>query len=894
MSNTDDTKAVVSESPLLLGIDAGSTTIKLVVFDGRGKLLFSSYDKHSLNIKQTVVAALHHMRYILGDFEALVAITGSAGILLSELLGLPYIQEVVATKKAVEEFYPQADVVIELGGEDAKIIYLTGGVEQRMNSSCAGGTGGFLDLLSGTIGVRRGNFTTKAFGSATSYPIASRCAVFAQTDVRALLNQGAKQSDIIDSVYRAIVTQTISGLACGRPIEGTVVFLGGPFHYSKGLALRYQEMLGLTKQETIVPEEPHTFVARGAALFSKGKDSYLLSELERMISEADMDFDESVEYLTSLLPEGMTAERFRQEHPKCLARKMSKSVIPKDVFLGIDAGSTTVKMVLIDSNGDIITSRYERHRGEFIELTRKMLLDIYSHIPDGRLGEWYRSNLVRVVVTGYGEHALKVALRADDGIVETAAHLRASQELVGEVDSILDIGGQDIKYMRLVDGAIDDIVINEACSSGCGALIESFTKQFKSSRWQFAEDGLEARHPVDLGTRCTVFMTSRVRHAQKEGVLRGDISAGLAYSVVRNALYKVIGFSNLDAMGERIMVQGGTFMSDAVLAAFENITGKQAIRPDIAKSMGAYGAALTARDQYLAGAKQTEFLSCEEVNNLSFVQSHKHCGLCENNCMLTICKFNSKNSDEKPRTFITGNRCERLSRGGVSSNNLPNTFKFEQELLASYRDRRHIETRPNIGLTCARELFETLPFWATFVDSLGCNPVISSFSSTDQFRKGLAAIPAEGACYPSKLIFGQIAETIERGADVVFLPQIDAGFIYKHRADRSCPVASHYADVVVANPVAEDTPLITTDLIGLTLGFDDGEIAERLFKALENHIEGITYEGICNALEEARAEQGAFVDRLRDAAGCEGPAGRTVHRFRHAGGGGDIRWRAGG
>ncbi|NTW29389.1 MAG: hypothetical protein HGA39_08525 [Coriobacteriia bacterium] len=859
------------EEPLLLGIDAGSTTIKLVLLDPLGNVIRTSYQKHALNIKETVAQAVHNMLYIEGDRRVSVAVTGSAGMLLSEILGFPHIQEVVATKLTVEKIYPQADVVIELGGEDAMIVYLTDGVEQRMNSSCAGGTGGFLDLLSGTIGIRRRDFSAKTLGSITTYPIASRCAVFARTDVRGLLNQGARKQDIVLSMYKAIVTQTISGLACGRPIKGTVVYLGGPFFYNPLLAKYYEKGLGLTREQTIVPKEPHTFVARGVAWHSRGKNTFMLSEIENMVKSTPVAFEESAEYLSPLLDYGMTKDRFVSEHKNCLAkrrqfRELMKDISTKsrDLYLGIDAGSTTVKVVLVDEDGYIVASEYQRHRGEFIAKTIELLGKVFHSIPNPKYSSC-EMHIRRCVVTGYGEHALLVAIGADEGVVETSAHLRASQELVGDVDSILDIGGQDIKYIRIVDGAVDDIVINEACSSGCGALIESFAKQFQRSRYLFSDDGLAARHPVDLGTRCTVFMTSRVRHAQKEGIPREDISAGLAYSVVRNALYKVIGFSNLDKLGDRVMVQGGCFTSDAVLAAFERITGRQALRPDISGLMGAYGCALIARDSYVRNPVPSTVISSKRLGSFETRQKTAVCKGCTNQCRLTICHFS--NGGDRPRQFITGNRCEKPISGQAAAAKLPNTFKLEQDLLADYR-KGSVAPAPakTVGLTCARELFETLPFWTTFIASLGYNVVVSDFSSTDQFRKGISAIPAEGACYPSKLLFGQIAEVIERGAEMVFLPQIDAGFKLRTEAEFSCPVASRYGDVVRNNPVDETTPVISPDLVGMNVDRDRQAICDALLGSLCALGDEVSAESIGRAFDAAVAEQRAFEGRLHAAA----------------------------
>jgi predicted CoA-substrate-specific enzyme activase len=836
---------------------------------------------------------------------------------LAELLGLPYVQEVIATRHALEQLIPEADVAIELGGEDAKIIYLTDGVEQRMNGACAGGTGGFIDLMCGMLGVKAREFNALALGAQTIYPIASRCAVFAQTDVRPLINEGARRSDIAASVLQAVVTQTVAGLSCGRAIRGTVVFLGGPLEVYSELVTRFRVTLGLTRTQAIKPPEAHLFVAKGAALYSgetptasvtqgltrnlalesagslrvkpwvtgwgaidrrlpgHGLPSTVsLSELELLLAAAPLEEEGGIERLGALFSSDEERAAFKERHARIEAPRARLMDVEGPLFVGLDAGSTTVKLVAVDEQGRILYSSYEHTHGDVIGTTREALEDLYASLPHEYGGEPLL-DIGHITATGYGEQLLTCAFNLDSGEVETIAHLRAAQELNPEVDYVLDIGGQDIKCMRIQNGAVDEIMLNEACSSGCGALIEGFSRTLGYTRWSFSDVALTASNPVDLGTRCTVFMTSRVRHAQKEGIRPADIAAGLAYSVVRNALYKVICCTDPSTLGTRVMVQGGTFLSDAVLRAFELETGLEVQRPRIANLMGAFGAALIARDRGLAqgragdGRIQSSSLSRFELATLKQKQTTRRCQGCTNNCLLTVSSFTSAAPDDfggqetsgrqeiaaergasgqgipgergfsggqetsgrqeiaaeratpaQPHVFIVGNRCERGLTDGKPSQNarhLPNLFKRERELLR--RTSRHntgmLHIAPVVGLPAVLELYGTLPFWSACFGELGYVVLISEDSTAAVYRKGAHAVMSEGVCYPAKLAHGHVMQLIEQGADVIFMPA--GGPVGAPPSANNCPVSRAYAQLIADDVAARGgIGFLTCDLESAT------------------------------------------------------------------------------
>jgi predicted CoA-substrate-specific enzyme activase len=879
-----------------LGIDAGSKTIKLVILNEDNQTIFSQYTLHKSDIITTCKAMLHDTLWRFGDAEVTVCVTGSAGIRLAELLNVSFVQEVISTRHALAHLIPEADVAIELGGEDAKIIYLSNGVEQRMNGSCAGGTGGFIDLMCTMLGVRAKQFDSLARGYQMIYPIASRCAVFAQTDVRPLLNEGARRNDIAASILQAVVTQTVAGLSCGRPITGTVVFLGGPFEVYSELVSRFRQTLNLTHSQSIKPRDAHLFVAKGAALFGAGEtktqtQTQTLQSLLTLLEGAPAEEDGGIGRLRPLFADADELEAFKLRHAKNKVQRSRLVDATGSLFVGIDAGSTTVKLAVLNEEGKLVYSSYEKSNGDVIGTVREVLDGLYRSLPHEYGGDPY-TTIKHVKVCGYGEHLLQVAFAADSGVVETIAHLRAAQELQPEVDFVLDIGGQDIKCMRIKAGKLDDIMLNEACSSGCGALIEGFSRSLGFTKWSFSGIALSADKPVDLGTRCTVFMTSRVRHAQKEGISAADISAGLAYSVVRNALYKVIGCSDPATLGNRVVVQGGTFKSDAVLRAFELESGLDVIRPDIAELMGAYGAALLARDENAQRTEESHVLTPLELASLNQKQTTRHCQACTNNCLLTINAFPPRETDElsegtprKERIFIVGNRCERGSAGDLSIPQSANLFVYERELLAGNgfgtsgfpetREPEASEPFPviaaTIGIPMILDVFETYPFWSTFFRALGLRVICAQSSGSTLYQKGAHAVLSEGTCYPAKLAHGHISQLIEQGVDYLFMPKGGAVASVtstlrepKTRQGIECPVSSNYA-TLIAEGVEQSNPTIgflTCDLSSET------PLAIQMFESLA-HV-GLTetqhydLEQVDAALTKAFSEQEEFYKRLAE------------------------------
>lgn len=861
-----------------LGIDAGSKTVKFVLLDEKGTIVFSLYRRHRSDIRTTMTEMLHETIWRFGDVETAVAITGSAGMRLISVFEVPFVQEVMATKHAVEKLIPQTDVAIELGGEDAKIIYFTNGVEQRMNATCAGGTGGFIDLMAGMLGVRSGDLDSLARGYQTIYPIASRCAVFAQADVRPLLNGGARRSDIAASVLQAVVTQTVAGLSCGRRIEGNVAFLGGPLHYLPELVSRFRKTLGLTQEQVIRPRDAHLFVATGAALFSQDTQEpaapILLSQLEDRLKAAPLEEDGGIERLDPLFESAEELGAFKERHGCNQVRRTPLMRYTGDAYLGIDAGSTTVKLVLVDREGRLLYSQYEKTYGKLLDLISGMLQDLYLALPREYDGE--RLVTIRhTVVTGYGEQLLRIALNADSGVVETIAHLRAARELVDDVDFVLDIGGQDIKCMHIRDGVIDDVSLNEACSSGCGSLIEGFARALGYTQWSFSAEALKATRPVDLGTRCTVFMTSRVRHAQKEGISGADIAAGLAYSVVKNALFKVIGFTDPSQLGRKVVVQGGTFMSDAVLRAFELVSGCEAIRPDIANLMGAYGAALLARDTAVTDAA-TGLLDTARLRSLKTRQTTHCCEGCSNGCLLTINDFDI--DADSHRRFVTGNRCERGAGSERTSVQPPNLYAYEQGLLRTYTTEMN-KTGAVMGIPRVLDLYGQYPFWFTFFTELGYHVITIDESSTTLYRKGAHTVVSESVCYPAKVVHGHVATLIEQGADLIFLPKLgtasigDAALFEPTGVTIGCPVATDYVNVVqcdVQTDGESSTNFVSPDLSDwnvLTLNGRAAIIQVALKDTgTEEQYESRDIDHIEEALLRAQQEQERFNRRLQDKA----------------------------
>ncbi len=659
---------------LHIGLDVGSTTVKIVVMDNNLDTIFMSYRRHFSDTKNTICDVLNELtlKYPYNTFT--VALTGSGAMSASKFLELPFIQEVVACKRAVEKYIPKTDVVIELGGEDAKIIYFDKSIEQRMNGTCAGGTGAFIDQMASLLNTDTEGLNQLAKNYNTIYPIASRCGVFAKTDIQPLLNEGAAKEDIAASIFQAVVNQTISGLACGRPIRGNVAFLGGPLNYLSELRNRFIETLHLTDESTIIPDEAHLLVAKGACLDSINSTPISVENLKSKIEVLRISHDDTTVPLKPLFSIDADYDEFKKRHDNDKVSKAELSSYSGDCFIGIDAGSTTTKLVVIDRDANLLYSLYGSNEGNPLNSVIKMLKELYSVLPQG-------VNVRYSGVTGYGEKLIQTALNVDLNEIETIAHYTAAKKFMPNVTSIVDIGGQDMKYIKIKNGVIDNIMLNEACSSGCGSFIETFAKSLNLSVSGFVEEALKSRSPVDLGSRCTVFMNSKIKQAQKEGYSVGDISAGLSYSVIKNAIQKVMKVRDTKTLGDYIVVQGGTFYNDAVLRAFELIVGKNVVRPDISGLMGAYGVAILAKEQFEANFDMeyhSKILKACELDKLEITVTHTRCNGCENHCLLTINKFSNG------KKHISGNRCER-GAGIVSTNNdLPNLVKYKFDRIFGY------------------------------------------------------------------------------------------------------------------------------------------------------------------------------------------------------------------
>ena len=659
------------ENLLHVGLDVGSTTVKIIVMDKNKNTIYKDYQRHFSDTKNTVCKVLENLlkKYPSNSFT--LALTGSGAMSAAKFLGVNFIQEVVSCKRAVEKYIPKTDVVIELGGEDAKIIYFDQSIEQRMNGTCAGGTGAFLDQMASLLHTDTSGLNELAKGYKTIYPIASRCGVFAKTDIQPLINEGAAKEDIAASIFQAVVNQTISGLACGRPIRGNVAFLGGPLNYLSELRTRFIETLNLTDDEIIVPEEAHLLVARGAALDSINSDIIKHNELKEKIQNLRNSHDNTTQPLDPLFENDEEYEKFKERHNKNKVERNSLLDYKGDCYLGIDAGSTTTKLVLIDKNGNLLYSLYGSNEGNPLKSVMNMLKTLYSVLPK-------KAILRYSGVTGYGEKLIQTALNVDLNEIETIAHYTAAKNFEPDVTSIVDIGGQDMKYIRMKNGSIDNIMLNEACSSGCGSFIETFAKSLNLEISEFVNEAIKSKRPVDLGSRCTVFMNSKIKQAQKEGYSVGDISSGLSYSVIKNAIQKVMKVRDVETLGEHIVVQGGTFYNDAVLRAFELIVEKNVIRPDIAGLMGAYGMALLSKEQFESNLDMnytSTILKPDEIDKLQIKVTHTRCNNCENHCKLTINKFSNG------QIHVSGNRCEKGAGVISKGKKLPNLVQYTKDYL---------------------------------------------------------------------------------------------------------------------------------------------------------------------------------------------------------------------
>lgn len=787
---------------LHVGLDVGSTTVKIVVMNDNLETLYTNYTRHFSDTKQTVCNVLEKLASDYPNNEFTINLTGSGAMSAATFLDLPFIQEVISCKRAVEKYIPQTDVVIELGGEDAKIIYFDKFMEQRMNGTCAGGTGAFLDQMASLLSTDTAGLNVLAKDYKTIYPIASRCGVFAKTDIQPLLNEGARKEDIAVSIFQAVVNQTISGLACGRPIRGKVAFLGGPLSYLPELRNRFIDTLNLKDDEIIVPEEAHLLVAKGACINSITDSHISVAKLKAKINMLKASKDSTTKPLHPLFQGNADYDEFKKRHDKATVKRENLADLSGDCFIGIDAGSTTTKIVVIDRDDNLRYSLYQNNGGNPLNSVMGMLKTLYSKLP--------KTAKIRYCgVTGYGEKLIQTALNVDLGEIETIAHYTAAKKFMPEVTSIVDIGGQDMKYIKIKNGTIDNIMLNEACSSGCGSFIETFAKSLNLQINDFVDSALAAQNPVDLGSRCTVFMNSKIKQAQKEGYTVGDISAGLSYSVVKNAIQKVMKVRDVKTLGEHIVVQGGTFYNDAVLRSFELIVGKNVVRPDIAGLMGAYGVALIAKEQYEANMDmeyESTILKNDALDELEIETFHTRCGKCENNCQLTINKFNNG------KKFISGNRCERGAGAVTENSELPNLYKYKFERLFSYVPLTE-ENAPRgvIGIPRVLNMYEDYPFWFTFFTKLGFRVILSEKSTRKTYEKGIESMPSESVCYPAKLSHGHVISLLEQGIKTIFYPCIPYSRKEYKEADNyyNCPIVISYSEVLKNNIEELNNPDIT-------------------------------------------------------------------------------------
>ena len=826
-----------------IGLDVGSTTIKCVVTDESGNILFSDYKRHLSKISEMTFELLNTICEKIPDSEMIISVSGSAGMGMAEDLSIPFIQEVYATKTAVSRLFPDTDTVIELGGEDAKILFLSGGLEVRMNGTCAGGTGAFIDQMASLMNVTPTKLNELSKQHEKVYTIASRCGVFAKSDIQPLINQGARKEDIAASIFYAVVNQTIAGLAQGREIKGNILYLGGPLTFMSGLREAFDDVL---KCKGLCPENSLYFVAMGAAMSPSGKPFNV-----RELAETTAVYSSSGGY-KSCPPlfsskEDYDAFKKRHNHDSDNIGYIDKPA--GEMYLGIDAGSTTVKAVLCDKNGNILKSSYSSNNGNSVPIVKSFLEEMYAEYPD--------INIVSSAVTGYGEDIIRNAFHIDNGVVETIAHYTAAEKFRKDVDFIIDIGGQDIKCFKIRNGAIDNIFLNEACSSGCGSFLQTFAAALGYSIADFSKEGLFADRPVDLGSRCTVFMNSSVKQAQKDGASVSNISAGLSISVVKNALYKVIRCDNPDSLGKNIVVQGGTFLNDAVLRAFEKETGRNVIRPSISGLMGAYGAALYAIKKSKASDK-SGLITADGLKSFSHSVKAIVCNGCSNHCRLTVNTFGDKGR------YIAGNRCEK-PLGLPKQKEKFNLFKYKNELLGKYRTNERVEGKPTIGIPMALNMYELLPFWYTLFKKLGFNVIVSPVSTRKLYLEGQHTIPSDTVCYPAKMVHGHVEALIKEDVDAIFYPSMSYN-VDEHLGDNhyNCPVVAYYPEVIKANVRNLGSIKFIYDFIGLN---NRKYFPKRFGQILEKYFGKYPQSAIKAAADAAYAEyEGHMADIRRKGA----------------------------
>lgn len=833
----------------VIGIDIGSTTAKIVaVKDNR--VVYSCYERHFSQVRPKTLELIKRVKDIVKDDGIKVAISGSAGLGMARTAGIPFVQEVFATGETVKKFEPDTSVVIELGGEDAKVIFIKGGMDERMNGTCAGGTGAFIDQMATLLAVSVSEMDELSLKATRVYPIASRCGVFAKTDIQPLLNQGAAKENIAASIYAAVANQTIAGLAQGRRIEGKVMFLGGPLYYCKGLRNAFKKALKLDDENAVFPEYGLFSVALGAAIYASGqKEVFTYDEIESKIEKSTHERTVAL-HGEPLFKNQEEYEEFKARHAKASV----ESVYPPDyrdgeAYLGIDCGSTTTKLVLIGKNGEILYSYYDSNKGNPVEIVRAQLEEIYKICKDN-------IQIKASAVTGYGEDLIKNAFHVDFGIVETMAHFTAAHHFNPKVDFILDIGGQDIKCFKVKNNAIDSIMLNEACSSGCGSFIETFARSMGYGIEEFSKLGLFSTGPVDLGSRCTVFMNSSVKQAQKDGADVGDISAGLSKSVVKNAIYKVIRATSVEELGTQIVVQGGTFYNDAVLRAFEKEIGREVIRPSIAGLMGAYGAALFAKMQK---TEKSSLIDREKLEKFTHTSKAASCHGCTNNCQITINIFNGN------ERYVSGNKCEKgagLKESSKEIELIPNLHRYKRDKFQKLMDDPGDGTRGTVGLPLALGMYELGPLWYTFFKTLGYKVIFSGFSNRSVYTKGQYSIPSDTACYPAKIMHGHIETLVDKNADMIFYPCLTYN-IDENISDNcyNCPVVAYYSELLSGNMES----LRSTEFIYPYLNINNKkELAQELYSVFKDKSGGFSKKEIRNAVDKAFDAYREWMKDIRD------------------------------
>ena len=821
-----------------LGLDIGSTTIKCVVLNDENKIIYSTYQRHYSQITEKIGEILSLVKKeVEGVENALVAMSGSAGMGVADSCNISFIQEVYATRVSANTFIPGTDVIIELGGEDAKILFLTNGLEVRMNGTCAGGTGAFIDQMATLLNTPLEDMDDLAKKHEKTYTIASRCGVFAKTDIQPLLNQGAKKADIAQSIFNAVVSQTVAGLAQGREIEGQVVYLGGPLTFMSQLRKSFDKTLNT---QGIMPENSLYYVAAGAAL----------------CADSTIDFDKVTEEVKHYTGSGNFAfnpplfnsqeeyENFKKRHDKAYVETKDLKEYKGKAYVGIDSGSTTVKAVVLSENCDLLFSKYMPSKGNPVDLIKTFLQEIYEINP--------QLNVVSSAVTGYGEDIIRNAFSVDYGIVETVAHFTAAKHFMPDVEFIIDIGGQDIKCFKIHNGAIDNIFLNEACSSGCGSFLQTFANALGYSIEEFATKGLFAKQPVDLGSRCTVFMNSSVKQAQKDGATIEDISAGLSISVVKNALYKVIRATSPDELGRKVVVQGGTFLNDAVLRAFEQEMNVEVVRSNIAGLMGAYGAALYSMNKTKNKDVKSTIATKEQLDEFTHLIKVTTCGMCNNNCRLTVNTFGNG------KKFIAGNRCERPITKKAPSND-SNIFAYKLQLLSEYEPQEG--KRGTIGLPMGLNMYEMLPFWWRFFTDLGFKVVRSPFSNRKLYQKGEQTIPSDTICFPAKLVHGHIQHLLDEGVENIFYPcmsyNFDEGLGDNHY---NCPVVAYYPEVIKNNMKGVKDINLIMPYVGVHRPKD---LPKKIYEKIAPYFSDLTLKEVKKACKNAYKEYENYFAKLR-------------------------------